>query len=199
VAGRIEDYAIVGDMQSVALIGTDGSVDWLCLPRFDSEACFAAMLGKPEHGRWQIAPAAAPEETVASRRYAGDTLILETRWETPDGVVRVTDFMPPRDDDEPPVLVRIVTGVSGTVDMKVSLRIRFGYGSIVPWTVKTPDGITATAGPDSLWLRTPVRLAGRNLAHTATFSVSAGDSVPFVLTYVASHRGEPARLDALET
>ena len=199
MAGRIEDYAIVGDMQSVALIGTDGSVDWLCLPRFDSEACFAAMLGTPEHGRWQIAPAAAPEETVASRRYAGDTLILETRWETPDGVVRVTDFMPPRDDDEPPVLVRIVTGVSGTVDMRVSLRIRFGYGSIVPWTVKTPDGITATAGPDSLWLRTPVRLAGRNLAHTATFSVSAGDSVPFVLTYVASHQGEPAQLDALQS
>jgi GH15 family glucan-1,4-alpha-glucosidase len=101
MAGRIEDYAIVGDMQSVALISTDGSVDWLCLPRFDSEACFAALLGTPEHGQWRIAP--GPETAVVTRRYAGDTLILETDWETRDGAVRVTDFMPPRDDDEPPV------------------------------------------------------------------------------------------------
>jgi GH15 family glucan-1,4-alpha-glucosidase len=195
LAGRIEDYAIVGDMQSVALIGTDGSVDWLCLPRFDSEASFAALLGTQDHGHWRIAPT-APGTTAPARRYAGDTLILESQWETPDGVVRVTDFMPPR-GDEPPVLVRLVTGVSGTVDMSLTLRIRFGYGSIVPWTVRTGDGHKATAGPDSLWLRTPVPLTGRDLAHTATFRVAAGDSVPFVLTYLPSHQGEPARLDPL--
>ena len=196
MAGRIEDYAIVGDMQSVALIATDGSVDWLCLPRFDSDACFAALLGTQDHGHWQIAPAADPGTCTATRRYAGDTLILETQWETPDGVAQVTDFMPPRDDDEPPVLVRIVTGVSGTVEMNVALRIRFGYGSIVPWTFKSGGGIASTAGPDSIWLRTPVPLAGRDLAHTATFSVAAGDSVPFVLTYLPSHEGECVPLDA---
>jgi GH15 family glucan-1,4-alpha-glucosidase len=193
LAGRIEDYAIVGDMQSVALIGTDGSVDWLCLPRFDSEASFAALLGTNDHGHWRIAPT-VPGTSGSTRRYTGDTLILETQWETPDGVVRVTDFMPPR-DDEPPVLVRLVTGVSGTVDMSLELRIRFGYGSIVPWTVRTADGITATAGPDSLWLRTPVPLIGRDMAHVARFRVAAGDSVPFVLTYLPSHHGEPAPLD----
>jgi GH15 family glucan-1,4-alpha-glucosidase len=193
LAGRIEDYAIVGDMQSVALIGTDGSVDWLCLPRFDSEASFAALLGTNDHGHWRIAPT-VPGTSGSTRRYTGDTLILETQWETPDGVVRVTDFMPPR-DDEPPVLVRLVTGVSGTVDMSMELRIRFGYGSIVPWTVRTRDGIAATAGPDSLWLRTPVPLTGRDMAHVARFRVAAGDSVPFVLTYLPSHHGEPAPLD----
>jgi GH15 family glucan-1,4-alpha-glucosidase len=193
LAGRIEDYAIVGDMQSVALIGTDGSVDWLCLPRFDSEAAFAALLGTQDHGHWRIAPT-GPGTSGPARRYAGDTLILETQWETPDGVVRVTDFMPPR-DDEPPVLVRLVTGVSGTVDMSLELRVRFGYGSIVPWVVRTGDGIRATAGPDSLWLRTPVPLTGREMSHTATFRVAAGDSVPFVLTYLPSHQGEPAPLD----
>src|ERR1700732_3896246 len=135
MAGRIEDYAIVGDMQSVALISTDGSVDWLCLPRFDSEACFAALLGTDDHGQWRIAP---DQGTVAAtRRYTEDTLILETDWETPDGAVRVTDFMPPRDDDEPPVLVRIVTGMRGAVDMNATLRVRFGYGSIVPWVTQT--------------------------------------------------------------
>ena len=193
MAGRIEDYAIVGDMQSVALIGTDGSVDWLCLPRFDSEASFAALLGTNDHGHWRIAPT-APGPSGSTRRYSGDTLILETQWETPSGVVRVTDFMPPR-DDEPPVLVRLVTGVSGTVDMSLELRVRFGYGSIVPWTVRTSDGITATAGPDSLWLRTPAPLTGRDMAHVAKFRVAAGDSVPFVLTYLPSHHGEPAPLD----
>jgi GH15 family glucan-1,4-alpha-glucosidase len=193
LAGRIEDYAIVGDMQSVALIGTDGSVDWLCLPRFDSEASFAALLGTDDHGHWRIAPA-VPGTSGPTRRYTGDTLILETQWKTPSGVVRVTDFMPPR-DDEPPVLVRLVTGVSGAVDMSLELRVRFGYGSIVPWTVRTSDGITATAGPDSLWLRTPVPLIGRDMAHIARFRVAAGDSVPFVLTYLPSHHGEPAPLD----
>ena len=197
MAGRIEDYAIVGDMQSVALIGTDGSVDWLCLPRFDSEACFAALLGTGHHGQWRIAPGTGAAR--ATRRYAGDTLILETDWETPDGAVRVTDFMPPRENDEPPVLVRIVTGVRGAVDMNVTLRVRFGYGSIVPWLTQIKDGIRASAGPDAIWLRTPVPMTGRDLAHIATFSVAEGESVPFVLTYLPSHKDEPARLDAFQS
>jgi GH15 family glucan-1,4-alpha-glucosidase len=197
MAGRIEDYAIVGDMQSVALISTDGSVDWLCLPRFDSEACFAALLGTQDHGQWRIAPGAGT--AASTRRYAGDTLILETDWETPDGAVRVTDFMPPRGDNEPPVLVRIVTGMRGTVEMNATLRVRFGYGSTVPWVTQTKDGIRVTAGPDAIWLRTPVRLTGHGLAHTVTFSVAEGDSVPFVLTYLPSHKGEPAYLDACQS
>jgi GH15 family glucan-1,4-alpha-glucosidase len=207
VAGRIEDYAIVGDMQSAALICNDGSVDWLCLPRFDSAACFSALLGTPEHGCWRIAPAATSKDATsqdgtsqdgkaASRRYAGDTLILETDWETPDGAVRVTDFMPPRQDDEPPVLVRIVEGLRGTVAMEATLRVRFGYGAVVPWTYKVDDGIRAIAGPDSIWVRTTVPLSGRELAHTATFTVTAGERVPFVLTYQPSHKEAPPPVDA---
>jgi GH15 family glucan-1,4-alpha-glucosidase len=199
VAGRIEDYAIVGDMESVAMVSADGSVDWLCLPRFDSEACFAALLGTEDHGYWRIAPIDEPARSgrsTASRRYVGDTLILQTRWETADGVAEVTDFMPPREDGEPPVLVRLVQGVSGTVDMEMRLTLRFGYGSIVPWVTKTEDGIRATAGPDSVWLRTPVNLSPQGLAHTASFAVSAGEVVPFVLTYLPSHQGQPAHLDA---
>lgn len=195
MAGRIEDYAIVGDMQSAALVGADGSVDWLCLPRFDSEACFAALLGNTDHGHWQIAPTDQLEgagRATASRRYAGDTLILQTRWETATGVAEVTDFMPPREEGDPPVLIRLVEGVSGTIDMGVRLTLRFGYGSIVPWVTKTEGGIRATAGPDSVWLRTPVNLTGQGLAHTATFAVAAGEAIPFVLTYVPSHQGEPA-------
>jgi GH15 family glucan-1,4-alpha-glucosidase len=203
LAGRIEDYAIVGDMQSAALICTDGSVDWLCLPRFDSDACFAALLGTPDHGRWRIAPAdgagggAGRSPAAAGRRYDGDSLILETRWETPDGAVRVTDFMPPRGDREP-ALIRIVAGESGSVDMAMTLTLRFGYGSVVPWVTKDGAGIRATAGPDSIWLRTPVSLTPRGMAHAATFRVSAGDVVPFVLSYLPSHHGEPPRIDAAQ-
>jgi GH15 family glucan-1,4-alpha-glucosidase len=200
VAGRIEDYAIVGDMQSVALICNNGSVDWLCLPRFDSAACFSALLGAPEHGCWRIAPAGAGQDEKAThRRYAGDTLILETDWETPDGAVRVIDFMPPRGDDEPPVLVRIVEGLRGAVTMEATIRLRFGYGSVVPWTYKMDGGIRAIAGPDSIWLSTTARLTGRNLAHTATFTVNAGERVPFTLIYQASHKDAPNLCDAFET
>ena len=200
MAGRIEDYAIVGDMQSVALICNNGSVDWLCLPRFDSAACFSALLGAPEHGCWRIAPAGADQdEKAARRRYAGDTLILETDWETPDGAVRVIDFMPPRGDDEPPVLVRIVEGLRGTVAMEATIRLRFGYGSVVPWTYKMDGGIRAIAGPDSIWLSTTARLTGRNLAHTATFTVAAGERVPFTLIYQASHKDAPDPCDAFES
>jgi GH15 family glucan-1,4-alpha-glucosidase len=200
VAGRIEDYAIVGDMQSAALIGNDGSVDWMCLPRFDSAACFSALLGTPEHGSWRIAPAGTGTDGRAtSRRYAGDTLILETDWESADGAARVIDFMPPREDDEPPVLVRIVEGLRGTVAMETTLRLRFGYGAVVPWTYKVDGGIRATAGPDSIWLRSPVPLTGRDQAHTASFTVSAGEQVPFVLTYQASHKDSPTPVDGLDS
>jgi GH15 family glucan-1,4-alpha-glucosidase len=197
VAGRIEDYAIVGDMQSAALIGRDGSVDWLCLPRFDSAACFAALLGTEEHGHWRIAPTAGAGQVASARRYAGDTLILETDWETPDGAVRVTDFMPPRDGD-PPVLIRIVEGLRGAVSMDVTLRLRFGYGAVTPWACKMNGGIRAIAGPDSIWLRTPLNLTGRDMSHQATFTVSVGERVPFVLTYQPSHLDEPPRADARE-
>jgi GH15 family glucan-1,4-alpha-glucosidase len=202
VAGRIEDYAIVGDMESVALVSTAGSVDWLCLPRFDSEACFAALLGGEQHGCWRIAPKdelAGTGRAAVSRHYAGDTLIIRTRWQTAGGIADVTDFMPPREDGEPPVLIRLVQGVSGTVEMGLRLTVRFGYGSIVPWVTKTTGGIRATAGPDSVWLRTPVELTARDLAHTAEFTVSAGQAVPFVLTYMPSHQGEPAQLDAVRS
>jgi GH15 family glucan-1,4-alpha-glucosidase len=199
VAGRIEDYAIVGDMQSAALICNDGSVDWLCLPRFDSAACFSALLGTPEHGSWRISPAgAAPDARAASRRYAGDTLILETDWETPDGAARVTDFMPPRGDDEPPALIRIVEGLRGTVAMQTTLRLRFGYGAVVPWAHKVDGGIRAIAGPDSIWLRTPVPLNGKDLSHQASFTVQAGERVPFVFIYRPSHKDSPAPVDGLE-
>jgi GH15 family glucan-1,4-alpha-glucosidase len=196
VAGRIEDYAIVGDMQSAALICRDGSVDWLCLPRFDSAACFAALLGTEEHGSWRIAPAGA---ATPERRYAGDTLILETDWETADGAVRVTDFMPPRQNDDPPVLIRIVEGLRGTVSMDVTLRVRFGYGAVVPWTYRVDGGIRSIAGPDSICVHTPVKLTGRDMNHRATFDVSAGDRVPFVLTYQPSHKDQPAQTDAFES
>jgi GH15 family glucan-1,4-alpha-glucosidase len=213
VAGRIEDYAIVGDMQSAALICNDGSVDWLCLPRFDSAACFSALLGTPEHGCWRIAPAGtAPGDRAASRRYAGDTLILHTDWETPDGAVRVIDFMPPRENGEPPVLVRIVEGLRGTVTMEATLRLRFGYGAVVPWTTKIDGGkadgpnadgtkgnggIRAIAGPDAIWLRTPVPLTGRKLSHQAEFTVHAGERLPFVLIYQPSHLESPVQVDGL--
>jgi GH15 family glucan-1,4-alpha-glucosidase len=198
VAGRIEDYAIVGDMQSAALISRDGSVDWLCLPRFDSAACFAALLGTEQHGRWLIAPAGAEAGQAApSRRYAGETLILETDWQTPDGAVRVTDFMPPRDDD-PPVLIRVVAGLRGTVAMRMELRLRFGYGTVVPWIYQVDGGIRAIAGPDSIWLRTPLELTARDRVHEAAFQVSEGQRVPFALTYQPSHLTAPPAADSRE-
>jgi GH15 family glucan-1,4-alpha-glucosidase len=192
MAGRIEDYAIIGDMQSAALVGRDGSVDWLCLPRFDSPACFAALLGDERNGSWRIAPAASGAQS--SRRYQGDTLILETEWRTPDGTARVIDFMPRR-VGESPVLARIVEGVHGSVEMDCTLRVRFGYGRIVPWARRIDGRINAIAGPDSVWLSTPVEVRGRDMAHRATFTVAAGERVPFTLAWVESHRGRPAPCD----
>ncbi|AEV84553.1 glucoamylase [Actinoplanes sp. SE50] len=187
MAMRIEDYAIVGDLHTAALIGRDGSVDWLCLPRFDSPACFAALLGDEGAGRWRIAPAGAGVAT--RRRYDDDTLVLETEWDTPDGTVRVTDFMPPR--GEAADLVRVVEGVSGSVRMRVDLTLRFDYGHIVPLVRRTRHGWHAVAGPDAVWLTTPVPLHNHDLTTTAEFTVTAGERVPFVLTYRPSHEPAP--------
>lgn len=188
----IEDYALIGDMQSGALVGRDGSVDWLCLPRFDSAACFAALLGTEENGRWLLAPAAGGRAT--RWRYRTDTLILETEWETPEGVARVIDFMPNR--DAAPDVVRIVEGVSGRVSMCCDLRLRFDYGHVVPWVRHVDSQIVGIAGPDSVWLRTPVRTHGEGFRTVADFEVSAGDRIPFVLTWHPSHEPSPDPVDS---
>jgi GH15 family glucan-1,4-alpha-glucosidase len=189
----IEDYALLGDLQTAALVGRDGSVDWLCCPRFDSAACFAALLGDEANGRWLLAPAAA--DATTTRRYVDDTLILETTWETGDGVVRVLDFMPPR--GEAPDVVRIVEGVRGRVEMRTELVIRFDYGRIVPW-VRRLDGDVrlAIAGPDALCLRTPVDVHGEDMMTVANFTVAEGRRVPFVLTWYPSFRDLPNEVDA---
>ncbi|PWC59712.1 glucoamylase [Azospirillum sp. TSH7] len=193
MASRIEDYALLGDCETAALVSREGSIDWLCWPRFDSDACFAALLGTPEHGRWLIAPA-DPNARV-TRRYRGDTLILETDFETADGAVTVIDFMPPRDQASD--VVRIVVGRRGRVVMRTELVIRFGYGCAVPWVTRLEDGtLRAIAGPDMLHLRTPVELCGRNLTTVGDFTVEAGERVPFVLTYAPSCDPTPDPVDA---
>jgi GH15 family glucan-1,4-alpha-glucosidase len=189
---RIEDYGLVGDLQTAALISREGSVDWLCFPRFDSGACFAALLGDESHGRWVIAPSTWTREV--SRRYILDTLILETEWRTHDGRVLVTDFMPPR--GEAPDLVRIVEGLEGTVEFRTELVIRFDYGSIVPWVRRVDEEtLLAVAGPDALSLRTPVPLRGEDFTTRGEFTVSPGERVPFVLTWFPSHQSPPTRVD----
>ena len=182
----IEDYALIGNMISAALVAKDGSIDWLCLPRFDSAACFAALLGGREHGRWLIAPKDAA--TKVSRRYLPDTAVLETRFETPTGVVTLTDFMPLTDDEEKVDLVRIVTGVSGEVAMAMELVLRFNYGEAVPWVRRRDYGLSAVSGPDAVELHTDLPLEGRNMTTHADFLVRAGDSVPFTFSYHRSHR-----------
>ncbi len=189
---RIEDYALIGDCQTAALVGRDGSIDWLCLPHFDSAACFAAMLGTPEHGRWLIAPEG--EVTSVRRGYRGDTLVLETEFETRDGTVAVIDFMSPR--TEAPDLIRIVEGRRGRVPMRMDLTIRFDYGSVVPWVRRVDRGITAIAGPDMLSLRTDVELKGADLHTIAEFTVSEGQRIPFDLTWYPSTSTEPSEIDA---
>ncbi|MDT0345538.1 glycoside hydrolase family 15 protein [Streptomyces litchfieldiae] len=193
VAGRIEDYALVGDMQTAALICRNGSVDWLCLPRFDSHAVFAGLLGTDEHGFWRIGPAHgkdAPPPPASRRRYRGDSLILESEWDTPRGTVRVTDFMPPRGTDAPQ-LVRIVEGVSGRVPMRSALRMRFSYGWVVPWVHKVDDRTVAVAGPDSVWLDTSVDTYGKNLTTYSDFTVAPGDRVAFTISWQPSHKEPP--------
>jgi GH15 family glucan-1,4-alpha-glucosidase len=183
----IEDYALLGDTQSAALVGRDGSIDWLCLPRFDSGAVFAALLGTEQHGRWLIAPAG--EVTAVRRRYRGESLVLETEFETAEGTVRLLDFMPPR--GEAPDVVRIAEGVSGRVPMRMELRLRFDYGRVVPWVRRDDGAIVAVAGPDSCWLRTPVETHGEDLATVAEFLLEPGDRMPFVLTWRESHQPAP--------
>jgi GH15 family glucan-1,4-alpha-glucosidase len=188
----IEDYALIGDCETAALVSRNGSIDWLCWPRFDSEACFAALLGTQEHGHWQIGPR-HPQARI-TRRYRPKTLILETRFETPEGAVTLIDFMPPRGRHSN--VVRIVAAESGRVQMATTLIFRFGYGAVVPWVTRMEDGTwRAIAGPDMVVLRTPVNLRGENLTTVATFSVAAGDMIPFVLTYCSSNQPPPSARD----
>ena len=182
---RIEDYGLIGNMLSAALVGRDGSIDWLCLPRFDSPACFAALIGTPENGRWKIAPTG--DITATSRRYLPDTGVLETRFETATGVVTLTDFMPINDGDCHVDLVRIVTGVEGRVDMAMELALRFENGQAVPWVRRKDYGLSAIAGPNAVELHTDLPLDGMNMKTVAHFTVAEGDSVPMTLAYHPSN------------
>jgi GH15 family glucan-1,4-alpha-glucosidase len=186
----IEDYGIIGDTQTAALVGRNGSIDWLCLPRFDSPACFAALLGDDSHGRWLIAPTEPVMES--SRRYRGNSLVLETEFRTADGVVRVVDCMPPR--ERSPDLVRVVEGVSGEVQLQMELIVRFDYGSIVPW-VRRVDGVwRAIGGPDAVSLWSTVPVYGQDLTTQATFTVREGEVVEFLLMWHPSHEGAERRV-----
>jgi len=187
----IEEYALLGDTQTAALVGRDGSIDWLCLPRFDSGATFAKLLGTEDHGHWQIRPVGAV--AAIRRRYMGESLVLETEMDTDGGTVRIVDFMPPR--GAAPDVVRIVEGVSGRVQMQMQMRIRFDYGQVVPWMRRDEGALVATAGPDSCWLRSPVETRGEDLATFADFVVEEGERVPFVLTWEESHRSAPTAID----
>jgi GH15 family glucan-1,4-alpha-glucosidase len=190
VALRIEDYGIIGDTQTAALVGRDGSIDWLCLPRFDSPACFARLLGDEPNGFWRIAPApSAGEVRAVTRRYREDTLVLETEFETSSGVVRLVDCMPVREVH--PRVVRRVECVRGQVDMRMELVIRFDYGSVVPWVQRSGSLLTATGGPDaiSLWSSVPVR--GEDLTTVSDFHVTGGQSEFFELTWFPSHEPAP--------
>ena len=187
----IEDYALIGDTYTAALVGRNGSIDWLCLPHFDSGACFASLLGTPENGRWLIAPS-APAVRV-TRRYRPNTLVLETEFETDRGAVRLIDFMTPRLEE--PDLIRIVEGVRGEVDMQMELIVRFDYGWVVPWVRRIDDHLRAIAGPDaiSLWSGVPTR--GQDMTTRSEFTVRAGERVPFLLMWHPSHHAPPPPID----
>ncbi len=188
----IENYALIGDCHTAALVGNDGSIDWLCLPRFDSGACFAALLGNPNHGRWLLAPAARPLRV--QRRYRNGSLILETRFATAEGSVRIIDFMPL--SDERWDIVRIVEGLSGRVTLRMELIVRFDYGSQVPWVHRTGDVLLFTAGPDTLELSSSVAVVGENMKTVARFRVGAGEMESFVLNYRPSHLDTQPAIDA---
>ncbi|MEN2418349.1 glycoside hydrolase family 15 protein [Streptomyces rimosus] len=192
----IEDHALIGDLQTAALIGRDGSVDWLCLPHFDSAACFAALLGDRENGHWLLAPAAS--DARSERSYRDGTLVLDTVWHTGTGSVKVTDFMPQR--DRAPDLVRIVEGLEGEVAMQGVLRLRFDYGLVVPWVRHVGRCRVAVAGPDSAWLRTEpdVETYGQGFSTRSDFTVAAGERVAFILTWHPSHEPRPAEIDPYE-
>jgi GH15 family glucan-1,4-alpha-glucosidase len=192
VSTALEDYAVIGDCETAALVSRQGSIDWLCWPRFDSAACFAALLGTPSHGRWVVE--AADSHPRISRRYREDTLILETSIETTSGEVTVIDFMPPRGSNSD--IVRLVRGDRGAVRMRTELVLRFDYGRTIPWVNRLADGtFRAIAGPDMVTLHTPVPLHGRDLTTVGEFDVAAGVTVPFVLTHGASHLAPPRAID----
>ena len=195
MALRIEDYALIGDCKSAALVGSDGSIDWLCWPRFNSAACFAALLGTPENGRWLIAPTLAP--LAVKRRYRPGALVLETEFQTETGRAAILDFMPPADGAD---LVRIVMGRSGRVDFRTEYVARFNYGSTVPWVRRLYDGaISAVAGPERLVLRSQIALYGEDLKTVGEFTVENGQSVAFVLSYGASFQVPPSAIDPFES
>ena len=189
---KIEDYAFLSDTQTGAIVSRDGCVDWLCFPRFDSGACFASLLGTRDNGHWRFWPKEKIDKT--SRRYRGETLILETEIETKSGAVRLIDFMPPRGEN--PDLIRIVEGIRGEVAMQMELIIRFDYGRTIPWVRTAHGGLEAIAGPNGLILRTPVKTRGKDLTTVAEFTVKKGDRVPFVLTWFASYSKPPRAIHA---
>ncbi|MFB7290358.1 glycoside hydrolase family 15 protein [Actinacidiphila glaucinigra] len=196
MAALIEDYAIIGDLQTVALVSKSGSIDWLCLPRFDSSACFAALLGDEDNGNWRIAPASAWHgEPCTHRSYRDGTLVLESVWETRDGTAKVIDFMPQR--DRAPDVMRVVEGVRGRVAMASELRLRFDYGRVVPWMRRTDGHRVAIAGPDSVWLRSvpQVPMYGKGFATHADFTVAEGERIAFALTWHPSHESRPRLID----
>jgi GH15 family glucan-1,4-alpha-glucosidase len=194
VSARIEDYGLIGDLQTAALVSREGCIDWLCLPRFDSGAVFASLLGTEENGHWTLQPEG--EIRASRRRYRDDTLVLETELETDSGSVRLVDFMPPRQTS--PDVVRVVEGISGDVEMRMELALRFDYGSAVPWVRSLDGALVAVAGPDAVTLHTPVELEGRDLRTFAAFTVGPGERIPFVLTWFPSHEDLPAAVDAEE-
>jgi len=191
MAARIEDYAMIGDCETAALVGRNGSIDWLCWPDFSSEACFASLLGNQDNGYWKIAPAIGKSKTT--RRYRPHTLILETTFEHPDGSFRLIDFMPVRQRDSH--IVRIVEGIRGTVPVRMELALRFDYGRTVPWVTHLKDGVRAVAGPNLAVLRASVPLRGENLKTIADFTVSRGDRVRFSLAHGSSYRPNPRKID----
>ena len=193
MANRIEDYGLIGDCHTAALVGRDGSIDWLCWPRFDSGACFAALVGDRSNGRWKIAP--VEEQSHSRRRYLAETLILETTFETTTGVITITDFMAAH---EPSLtLVRLVSGQEGEVEVGMELILRFDYGAIVPWVTRGADrSLHAVAGPDRVVLRTPIAFHGEDLTTVARFTITAGEVVPFALSYGSAHLPPPATIDA---
>ncbi|MGH9305247.1 MAG: glycoside hydrolase family 15 protein, partial [Acidimicrobiales bacterium] len=197
---RIEDYGIIGDTHTCAVVGRDGSIDWCCLPRFDSSACFASLLGDDGHGFWRIAPAASakpgtgPPLLATRRRYRGNSLVLETEFELPEGTVQVVDCMPIREDN--PQIVRRVECTKGEVQMRMDLAIRFEYGSVVPWVRRIDGVMTAIAGPEGLALWSPVHAHGEDLRTIANFTMREGQSTPFVLSWFASNTEIPRPIDA---
>ncbi len=195
MAAKIEDYALIGDCESAALVDKNGSIDWLCWPDFSSQACFAALLGAEENGYWKITPANGKWKTT--RRYRAHTLILETTFTHRDGSVRLIDFMPVRQRKSH--VVRIVEGLSGKLDLRMELALRFDYGLTVPWVTRIRGGVRAIAGPNLAVLRASIPMHGENLKTVADFTVSKGERVSFSLSYGASHKPAPARIDAAQT